>query len=59
MDKRNCLRLKAEGIELQKKSLNSINSVNSANGIYTNKTSEQETWEWELKGKKESLDWLL
>ena len=53
------LRLKAEGIELQKKSLNSINSVNSANGIYTNKTSEQETWEWELKGKKESLDWLL
>jgi hypothetical protein len=53
------LRLKAEGIELQKKSLNSINSVNSANGIYTNKTPEQETWEWELKGKKESLDWLL
>ena len=53
------LRLRAEGIELQKKSLNSMNSVNSANGIYTNKTPEQETWEWELKGKKESLDWLL
>jgi len=53
------LRLRAEGNELQKKSLDSMKSVNSANGIYTNKTPEQETWEWELKGKKESLDWLL
>ena len=55
------LRLRAEGIELQKKSLDSINSVHSALGhsVYTNKTPEQETWEWEIKEKKESLEWLL
>ena len=55
------LRLRAEGIELQKKSLDSINSVRSALGhsVYTNKTPEQETWEWEIKEKKESLEWLL
>jgi len=49
------LRLRAEGIELQKKAISGI-SMNPA--IYT-QTDENDSWQWEIDKKKESLEWLI
>ncbi len=49
------LRLRAEGIELQKKAISGI-SMNPA--IYT-QTDENDSWKWEIDKKKESLEWLI
>ena len=49
------LRLRAEGIELQKKAISSI-SMNPA--IYT-PTDENDSWKWEIDNKKEDLTWLI
>jgi hypothetical protein len=50
------LRLRAEGIELQKKAMNSITSNQ---GVYTPTNNQNDSWTWETGKKKESLDWLI
>mgnify|MGYP003111976125 CR=1 FL=1 len=50
------LRLRAEGIELQKKAMNSITSNQ---GVYTPTNNQNDSWTMEIKKQKESLDWLL
>jgi len=50
------LRLRAEGIELQK---NAINSIAINEGVYTSNNNQNDSWTWEVDKKKESLDWLL
>ena len=49
------LRLRAEGIELQKKAISSI-TMNPA--IYK-QTDENDSWQWEVDKKKEDLTWLI
>ena len=50
------LRLKAEGIALQKKTLSSITSNQ---GVYLADDKEDDAWQWDVKGQKESLNWLI
>jgi PAS domain-containing protein len=51
------LRLRTEGIELTKKSLNSMLDTD---GLYTPSDNENDSWEMEIGNKeKESLKWLL
>ena len=50
------LRLRSEGIELQKKALNNITSNQ---GVYTPDNNQNDSWSWEVNKKQESLDWLL
>ena len=50
------LRLRAEGVELQKKAMNSITSNQ---GVYTPKNNQNDSWTMEINKKQESLDWLL
>ena len=52
------LRLRTEGIELVKKSLNSMLDTD---GLYTPNDNENDSWEMEIgKNKeKENLKWLL
>jgi hypothetical protein len=50
------LRLRAEGVELQKKA---INSITSNQGVYTPKNNQNNSWTMEINKKQESLDWLL
>tara|TARA_B100000073_G_scaffold343350_1_gene348000 strand:- start:990 stop:1961 length:972 start_codon:yes stop_codon:yes gene_type:complete len=50
------LRLRAEGIELQKKAMNSITSNK---GVYTPTNNQNDSWTWKTGKKTESLDWLL
>jgi len=51
------LRLKAEGIELQRKTLSGI----SSQMLPQKPTNENDSWDWEIgpDKKKESLDWLI
>jgi hypothetical protein len=51
------LRLKAEGIELQRKTLSGI----SSQMLPQKPTYENDSWEWEIgpDKKRESLDWLI
>jgi hypothetical protein len=48
------LRLRAEGIELAKKTISGINSQ----AIYT-PNNKNDSWEWDIAGKKEDLTWLI
>ena len=50
------LRLRAEGIELQKKS---INNITTNQGIYMPNDNQNDSWTMEINKQKESLDWLL
>ena len=50
------LRLRSEGIELQKKALTNITSNQ---GVYTPDDNQNDSWSWEVNKKQESLDWLL
>ena len=50
------LRLRSEGIELQKKAMNSITSNQ---GVYTPTNNQNDSWTMEINKQKESLDWLL
>ena len=50
------LRLRAEGIELQKKAMGSIGSNQ---GVYTPKSDQGDKWTWEIGKQKESLEWLI
>ena len=50
------LRLRAEGIALQKKAMGSITSNQ---GVYTPKNTQTDSWEWEIGNRKESLEWLI
>jgi len=50
------LRLRNEGIELQKKTLNNITSNQ---GVYTPNDNQNDSWTWEVNKKQESLDWLI
>ena len=50
------LRLRAEGIELQKKAMGSITSNQ---GVYTPKSNQGDKWTWEIGKQKESLEWLI
>ena len=49
------LRLRTEGIELTKKTLSSI----ELDGMYVPSEKTNDSWEWEVDKKKESLEWLL
>ncbi len=51
------LRLKAEGIELQRKTLSGM----SSQMLPQKPTNENDSWEWEIgpDKKRESLDWLI
>ena len=46
------LRLRTEGIELTKKTLNRMQDVD---GLYTPDENNNDSWEWEINKKKESL----
>ena len=50
------LRLRAEGIELQKKTLNQIGMTEP---VYTPSDNKDIGWDWEIEGKKEDLTWLI
>ena len=50
------LRLRAEGIELQK---TAINNINSHKGVYTTKTSEDNSWTMTVNKQEEDLTWLI
>ena len=50
------LRLRNEGIELQKKTLNSITSTQ---GVYTPTDNQNDYWTMEVNKQQESLDWLI
>jgi hypothetical protein len=50
------LRLRAEGIELQKKAMNSITTNQ---GVYTPTDNQNDSWVMEVNQKKESLEWLI
>ena len=50
------LRLRAEGIELQKKTMGSITSNQ---GVYTPNNNQNDSWAWKVNQKEESLEWLI
>ena len=50
------LRLRAEGIELQKKAMNSIASNQ---GVYVSTDNKSDSWVMEINKEKESLEWLI
>ena len=52
------LRLKAQGIELQRKTLDSF-QLNE--GIYTPEENRPDSWDWHVgpEKEKESLEWLI
>ena len=50
------LRLRTEGINLQKKAMDSITSNQ---GVYTPKNNQNDSWTMEVNKEQESLDWLL
>ena len=50
------LRLRAEGIELQKKAMNSIASNQ---GVYVTTDNKNDSWVMEINKEKESLEWLI
>jgi hypothetical protein len=50
------LRLRAEGIELQRKAMGSITSNQ---GVYIPKDNQNGDWTWDIGKKKESLEWLI
>jgi len=50
------LRLRAEGIELQKKTMSSITSNQ---GAYTTGNNQNESWTMDIGKKQESLEWLI
>jgi len=50
------LRLRAEGISLQKKAMNSITSNQ---GVYTSKNNQNDSWTMEVNKKQEDLTWLI
>jgi hypothetical protein len=50
------LRLRTEGIELQKKA---INSITTNQGVYTPIDNQNDSWVMEVNQKKESLEWLI
>ena len=50
------LRLRTEGIELQKKA---INSITTNQGVYTPSDNQNDSWVMEVNQKKESLEWLI
>jgi hypothetical protein len=50
------LRLRAEGIELQK---TAMGGITSNQGVYTPKDTQSDNWTWEIGKKKESLEWLI
>ena len=49
------LRLRNEGIDLQKRTLSGV----SSQMIPQKPTNKNNSWEWDVNGKKESLDWLI
>ena len=49
------LRLRSEGIELQKKT---ISSIGLDKAIYTPNT-KNDSWSWDVRDKKEDLTWLI
>ena len=50
------LRLRTEGIELQKKAMGSITSNQ---GVYIPKGNQDDKWTWEIGKKQEDLTWLI
>ena len=50
------LRLRAEGIELQKKAMSSITSNQ---GVYIPTNNQNDSWVMEVNKEKESLEWLI
>ena len=50
------LRLRAEGIELQKKS---ISNITTNQGIYMPNNNQNDSWTMDVNKEQESLDWLL
>jgi len=50
------LRLRAEGVELTKKTLT---NVNAHEGVYTPSEAKNDSWSWDVQKNQESLEWLL
>jgi len=50
------LRLRTEGIELQKKT---INSITSNQGVYTPNNNQNDSWTFKIGKQDESLEWLI
>jgi len=50
------LRLRTEGIELQKKA---VSGINSNQGAYTPKDTPNNNWTMDINKKQESLEWLI
>jgi hypothetical protein len=49
------LRLRNEGIDLQKRTLSGV----SSQMMPSKPTNENNSWEWDVNGNRESLDWLI
>ena len=49
------LRLRQEGIDLQRKTLGNI----ATQMIPQKPTDENSSWEWDVNGEKENLEWLI
>ena len=50
------LRLRAEGIELQRKA---VSSINSNQGAYTAGNNQNDSWTMNINKNPESLEWLI
>ena len=50
------LRLKSEGIALQKKVLDKMLDYEA---VYTPDENKNDSWEWDTGKEKESLEWLI
>ena len=50
------LRLRAEGIELQKKA---VSNINSNQGAYTPMNNQNDSWVMDVNKEQESLEWLI
>lgn len=53
------IRLRQEGIDLTRSSINSISATTVESGIYSTNTMEENPWSMKVNGRDESLDWLL
>ena len=53
------LKLRNEGLELNKRAIGLMGTNTSYNGIYTQKSDANDSWNMNLGNDKEDLTWLL
>ena len=53
------LKLRNEGLELNKRAIGMIGTNKSYNGPYTGTTDQNDSWNINVKGEKQDITWLL